>query len=160
MNKGLLDRKDRLIQEKRHDAYQEGHKWPESTHCTQCGALFVRGRWSWQEPPETVSETICPACRRIADHCPAGHIEISGPFFAEHHEEILNLIHNVEKQEKEEHPLERIMAIITEKEPTLVTTTGLHLARRLGEALTHAYKGDLSFRYADDETSIRVYWQR
>ena len=160
MHKGLLDRKDRLIQEKRHDVYQEGHKWPESTRCTECGALFVKGRWTWQEPPETVSDAICPACRRIADHCPAGYIEISGPFFPVHHEEILNLIHNVEKQEKGEHPLERIMMITTEQEPILVTTTGLHLARRLGEALTHAYKGDLSFRYADDETSIRVYWQR
>jgi hypothetical protein len=87
-------------------------------------------------------------------------VEIMGPFFASHREEILNLIHNVQKQEKEEHPLERIMMIMTEQEPILVTTTGLHLARRIGEALARAYKGHLSFRYADDETSIRVYWQR
>jgi NMD protein affecting ribosome stability and mRNA decay len=160
MNKGLSGRKDRLIQEKRHDTYQEGHKWPESTRCTQCGALFVKGRWTWQESAEAVGEAICPACRRIAEHYPAGYIEISGPFFAEHREEILNLIRNVEKQEKDEHPLERIMAITTEKEPTLVTTTGLHLARRIGQALARAYTGNLSFRYADNESSIRVYWQR
>jgi hypothetical protein len=107
-----------------------------------------------------VSEAICPACRRIADHCPAGYVEIIGPFFANHRVEILNLIRNVEKQEKHEHPLERIIAITPDQEPLLVTTTGLHLARRIGEALARAYKGDLSFRYADDETSIRVYWQR
>jgi hypothetical protein len=49
---------------------------------------------------------------------------------------------------------------MTDQEPALVTTTGLHLARRLGEALARAYKGELSFRYADEEASIRVYWQR
>jgi hypothetical protein len=59
--------------------------------------LFVKGRWSGQEPPATTSEAICPACHRIADHCPAGYVEITGPFFTGHQEEILNLIHNIEK---------------------------------------------------------------
>jgi hypothetical protein len=107
-----------------------------------------------------VNKIICPACRRIADHCPAGYVEISGQFFVNHRGEILNLIHNLEKQEKDGHPLERIIAVTPDQEPVLVTTTGLHLARRIGEALARAYRGDLSFRYADDETSIRVYWQR
>ena len=41
-----------------------------------------------------------------------------------------------------------------------VTTTGIHQARRIGEALSRAYKGDLTIQYADGEQSIRVYWQR
>jgi hypothetical protein len=78
----------------------------------------------------------------------------------EHQTEILNLLRNVEKQEKDKHPLERIMSITTEGDHPLITTTGIHLARRLGEALAHAYKGELSFQYADGEESIRVSWQR
>jgi NMD protein affecting ribosome stability and mRNA decay len=160
MTKNQFSRKDRLLKEKRHDVYQERHKWPESTRCSECGALFVKGRWTWQEAPATSHPTLCPACRRIADRYPAGYVEITGAFFPEHRTEILNLLHNVEKQEKSEHPLERIMAITTVDNYPLITTTGLHLARRLGEALAQAYKGELSVQYAEAEDCIRVYWQR
>lgn len=160
MNKTQFGRKDRLIQEKRHDVYQEEQKWPEPTHCSQCGALFVNGRWSWQEAPPNAYAGICPACRRIADRCPAGYVEITGQFLAGHWVEILNLVTNIEKQEKSAHPLERIMSISAEQDPIRLTTTGLHLARRIGEALSRAYKGDLSCQYADAEATVRISWQR
>jgi NMD protein affecting ribosome stability and mRNA decay len=160
MARNLPSRKDRLLKEKRHDVYQERHKWPEFTRCSECGALFVDGRWTWQEAPAKSHPTICPACRRIADRYPAGYVEIKGSFFPEHRTEILNLIHNVEKQEKSEHPLERIMTITTVDNYPLITTTGVHLARRLGEALSQAYKGELSVQYAEAGNCIRVYWQR
>ena len=105
-------------------------------------------------------DTICPACRRISDRYPAGYVEIKGPFFEEHRPEILNLVKNTEEREKNDRPLERIMATVAEKEYTLVTTTGIHLARRIGEALSRAYKGNLSFQYADSDAVIRVCWQR
>jgi hypothetical protein len=160
MAKGLYGRKDRLIKEKQHDPYQEGNKWAVPTQCTECGALFANGRWSWQSPSEKPQGTTCPACRRIIERYPAGYIEIKGLFFKEHSDEILNLVKNVEEREKSDRPLERIMATVAEKEYTLVTTTGVHLARRIGEALSRAYKGNLSFQYADADTVIRVYWQR
>ena len=159
MIKNLHSRKDKLIIEKRHDVYQSRHKWPEFTRCIDCGALYVNGRWTWQKAPAKLHETICPACRRIADYYPAGFLEIKGAFFAEHRDEILNLIHNVEKLEKSEHPLERIMALTIEN-GCQVITTGLHLARRLGEALAHAYKGELSIQYAEAGDIIRVQWRR
>lgn len=81
---GLYSRKDRLIQEKRHDAYHERDKWPEPTRCTTCGALFVNGRWTWQESPVPANTAVCPACRRIADHYPAGYVEIKGAFYTRH----------------------------------------------------------------------------
>ena len=160
MDKGLYGRKDRLIKEKRHDVYQTTDKWPEPTRCPECGALFVNGRWSWKETSEETYKTVCPACQRIADCYPAGYIEIKGEFFKEHRDEIFNLIHNIEKQEKDQHPLERIMSIADEKKHTLVTTTGIHIARRIGEALSRSYKGDFSFQYVQGEKIIRVYWQR
>ena len=83
MDKGPYGRKDRLIKEKRHDVYQTTDKWPEPTLCPECGALFVNGRWSWNKSSEKVHKTVCPACQRIADCYPAGHIEIKGEFFGE-----------------------------------------------------------------------------
>jgi hypothetical protein len=160
MDKGQHGRGDRLIQEKRHDAYQLRGKLPELTVCTQCRALLHGGRWTWDEAPAGAYLTICPACQRIADDFPAGHIEIQGNFIKEHREEMDNLIRNTEKQEKVEHPLERIMTIAVEEDLTLVTTTGIHLARRIGEALKHAYQGDLDLTYGAGEQSIRLTWRR
>ena len=153
-------RRDRLIQEDRHDTYQEREKWPEPTVCSECNAVFLEGRWAWWEPAVNAHRIVCPACRRIKDKYPAGHLEIRGAFFAHHHEELLNLIHNTESMEKDAHPMERIMAITTEEDHSLVTTTGIHLARRIGEALKHAYQGELNFTYGDAEKSIRMIWSR
>jgi len=160
MNEQVYGRKDRLIQEKRHDVYQERSKLPEPTCCSRCGALFTNGRWTWQEAPPKTYETVCPACRRIAERFPAGSVELSGLFFVEHRDEILNLIHNIEKQEKGEHPMERIISLTPISNHLLITTTGHHLARRMGEALARAYKGELSLQYAEAEDSIRVRWRR
>lgn len=154
-------RQDKLIQEKRHDTYEERGKWPEPTVCSECGVAFSNGRWVWLEPPaENANVVVCPACQRIKDKIPAGYVEIKGGFFSEHREEMLNLIYNLETQEKGERPLERLMDISDEEDPALVTTTGIHLARRIGEALLHAYQGDLDFSYGDAEKIIRVTWVR
>ena len=160
MAKGWYGRKDRLIKEKRHDTYQVRGKWPESTTCTECGALFVNGRWSWQKATTEVNETVCPACRRIADNYPAGYVEIKGIFFAEHRAEMMHLILNVEEREKSQHPMERIITITDAEGHTLITTTGLHLARRIGDALSSAYKGELAFQYLEAGCTVRVSWQR
>lgn len=160
MDKSQYGRRDRLMQEKVHDTYQERRKLPEPTVCTTCRAVFADGRWTWKEAPEGAYTIVCPACQRIADDFPAGNLAIKGPFFAKRREELLNLIHNTEKQEKEEHPMERIMAIIDEEDYTMITTTGIHLARRIGEALANAYQGDFEFTYGDGEKSIRASWSR
>ena len=45
-------------------------------------------------------------------------------------------------------------SFIHEKEHTLVTTTGVHIARRIGKALSRACQSDFSIQYGDDEKSI------
>ncbi|MFA6284496.1 MAG: BCAM0308 family protein [Desulfurivibrionaceae bacterium] len=160
MDKGQYGRRDRLIQEKRHDTYHEQRKLPEPTVCSECGAVFLEGRWAWWDPAVNAHAIVCPACQRIKDNFPAGTLEIRGGFFGTHREEINNLIHNLEDQEKKAHPMERLMAIAEEKDCTLVTTTGIHLARRIGESLKSAYQGELDFAYGDGEKSIRLTWLR
>jgi len=160
MDKGQYERRDRLVKEKRHDTYKERGKSSEPRVCTECNAFFSDGRWSWSEPLADAKKVICPACQRIIDNYPAGYVEIRGPFFERHREELLNLIRNEERLEKGEHPMERIMAVVDKDNYTLITTTGVHIARRIGDALSKAYQGHLDFQYGDAEKSIRVYWNR
>lgn len=160
MKKSAHDRKDRLIKEKYHDSYMSKTKLPQPTVCEKCGVVFTNGRWVWKKSIEPAHKTVCPACRRQADNYPAGRIELSGIFYQDHKDEILNLIKNVEKQEKQERPLERIMSIRIDKTITVVTTTGIHVARRIGEALSRAYKGDHSIIYANSDDQIQVTWHR
>lgn len=44
--------------------------------------------------------------------------------------------------------------------PLVVTTTDPHLARRIGDALHHAYKGELEYRYNKQDKLLRVSWSR
>ncbi len=160
MVKDIYGRKDRLIKEKRHDAYQESSKLPEPTECPHCHAVYLEGRWTWKKTDSVKYQTLCPACRRIEDNYPAGVVKLAGPFYHEHREEIINLVKNVEMKEKELHPLERIMTISDQNGSSEITTTGVHIARRIGEALSRAYKGDFDMQYVEGDKSIRVQWER
>lgn len=153
-------RQDRLLRERIHDPYKSKSKLPEPTVCPDCGAIYHNGRWQWGDRPASAHETPCPACHRIRDRVPAGYLTLSGEFFAAHREEILNLIRNAEAKAKQEHPIERIMACEEQEEGVLVTFTDAHLARGAGEAICHAFKGELEFHYADEDVTLRVNWKR
>ncbi len=158
--KSTPKRNDRLIKERRKDVYMNNNALTEPSHCTGCGAVYINGRWTWNEAENKSYKTICPACKRIEDKYPAGYIEIKGKFFDEHSEEISNLILNTEKLENKAHPMERIMKIKKENDRAIVTTTGIHIARRIGEALSRSYQGLFSFQYGEEDKSIRVVWER
>lgn len=151
-------RHDRLLQEQVHDAYKARGKLPEPSVCPDCGAVFSEGRWHRGEAPEGAHRETCPACHRMHDHYPAGFLTLEGPFFLTHHDEIMHLVHNHEKREREEHPLQRIMAVEEKDGAVLVTTTDIHLARGIGEAVHHAYQGELEFHYNPEENLLRVNW--
>lgn len=154
----LTVRRDRLWQEQVHDSYKTRGKLAEPTVCPQCGAIFHEGRWQWGKAPEGAHSGICPACHRIHDHFPAGFLTLEGPFFQSNRDEIMRLVHNEEQRERAEHPLKRIMDIEESDGEVLVTTTDIHLARRIGEAVHHAYQGELEFHYNPDENLLRVHW--
>lgn len=153
-------RQDRLLQESEHDPYKGGLKYSEPTVCPQCEAVFQGGRWQWSARPQSAQEVLCPACRRIRDSFPVGFVHVSGDYFLRHRDELIHLIENEAERERSEHPLERVMETAPEDSGLLVTTTGIHLARRLGEALERACHGELSFHYNDAENLVRVYWHR
>ena len=153
-------RRDRLIEEYVHDTYRARYKPKEPAVCPTCGVLFEHGTWSWKPRPEGAHEHVCPACQRTKDNFPAGYVTLEGEFLTAHRDEILQLVRNEEMRTKTEHPMERIMAIAEEDGKTVVTTTDIHLARRIGDAIHHAYQGGLDTKYSPDEYLIRVYWSR
>ena len=155
-----VSRMDRRIVEHVHDPYKTRLKLTEPTVCPKCGAVFHEGRWRWPSypPGEDVRHEICQACHRILDDYPAGWLTITGDFAKGHKEEIVHLARHQEDLEKGEHPLHRIMGITEEDDRLVITTTDIHLPRRIGEALHHAYHGDLDFNYIKKSYLIRVRW--
>lgn len=153
-------RADKMYSQGRIDPYERKKKLPDPTRCPSCSALFTEGRWTWEIADQPASEELCPACLRIKEKVPAGVIQLSGPFFQEKRSEIENLITNQEKLEKERHPLERLMGMIDTEAGLRVETTGIHLARRIGDALNNAYQGKLELEYLDGQRKVRVNWER
>jgi hypothetical protein len=146
--------------ERQHDSYGLRGKLPDPTVCTRCGALYRDGRWVFGAAPADAHQTCCPACRRIEDDYPAGIVSISGAFAVAHAEEIAHLARNLETREKQEHALKRIMSIETEAGETRIKTTDAKLARGIGEALEHAYRGEVHYRMSEAENVLRVEWKR
>ncbi len=150
----------RVYDELRHDPYEPRGKHPEPACCTDCGAVFRRGRWSWAEKPQGAQGVLCPACRRIRDRLPAGTLTLEGDFIDAHRDELTHLVRNEEQLEKAQYPLHRIMAVDEAPGRVVVTTTDIHLARRIGEAVRRAYQGELGLDYGKDEYSLRAHWRR
>ncbi len=142
------------------DPYQSRAKYPEPCVCSGCGAVLHKGRWQWGLASPDAHKHLCPACHRIHDRAPAGIVTIRGDFFGQHQQEILSLIHNLEAREKAEHPLQRIMGIHASDGGIEVQLADFHLANTIGQALQHAYQGELEAPYPDKDDVMRVTWTR
>ena len=153
-------RRDELRVEREHDTYRAKGKLPEPAVCAKCGAVWHLGRWQWGAPPAGAIEVTCPACHRARDRMPCGYVNVSGDYFAAHRTELLALLRHHEQRERAEHPLARVLDIEDTPTGVLVTTTDIHLARNLGEALHKAHHGELEFHYNEGEKLLRVRWYR
>ena len=155
-----MPRRDRLIREREHDPYQTRRKLPDPSACTECRVMYRDGRWQWGQPPADAHAVLCPACQRRRDGLPAGILSLEGEFHLEHRGEVLGLLRNVEEREVKAHPLKRIMRVEEEGRTLTVTTAHPGLARSLGDALHHAYSGELDYHYPEEGGLLRVRWSR
>jgi len=153
-------RLDRQLAESHADPYRPRTKLREPTVCPQCGLVFHDGRWQEMAQPPHAEEHVCPACHRTNDRFPAGYVTLQGDFVAGHHQELVKLARSTEAAEKGQHPLQRIMDINEEDGQITITTTDIHVARRIGEAVHRAYEGDLSVNYGPEDYVVRVNWSR
>lgn len=128
--------------------------------CPDCGAVLQEGRWRWASVLADSEQELCPACHRIRDDYPAGIVTLTGSFVTQHKDEILHVVRHQEELEKKEHPLNRIMGIREEAGSIEIITTDIHLPRRIGEAIHHAYHGDLDYHYEAEKYFLRVRWSR
>jgi len=149
------------LQEEVHDPYRSRAKLRGPCRCKQCGATYLKGRWRWQglQPPAPAT-AVCPACRRGNDRYPAGEVTVRGTFVATHGDEARRLIENVAAAESGEHPLHRIMTLRQRGGAIEITTTDVHLPRRIGHALENAWGGTLTAHYDEQGHYARVTWQR
>lgn len=150
----------RSFDDTRHDPYQLRGKYAEPTRCTQCGAIYERGRWRWGDVPPGAQGGLCTACHRLRDNLPAGLLHVDGPYVTEHGAELIRIARNEAEHEASEHPMHRIMHVDAHEERIEITTTDIHLPQRIGEALKHAHQGVLQIEYAGDEYGVRVHWHR
>jgi ferredoxin len=155
-----MTRQDRRIREREHDPYKTRMKLVDPSACTECHANYRDGRWQWGSAPMDAHRVVCPACQRIRDDCPAGALTLAGRFHLDHRPEILGLLRHVEEREVKQRALKRIMAVEETGDEVHVTTADANLARNLGDALHHAYQGDLDYAYPEEGGILRVRWQR
>jgi hypothetical protein len=153
--------KSHLVAEHRHDPYEPRGKLAEPSVCPQCSAVYESGRWQWRDTvPADAREHLCAACRRIREKLPAGEVVLSGAFAVAHADEIVNLVRNIEKREQHEHPLQRIMDLDRSDDRIVVTTTDIHLPRKIAHAVEAAYKGELETHYDEAAYFARFNWRR
>lgn len=154
-------RLDRRIQEYIHDPYFVREKYSDPSVCESCGLLFSGGIFEWPEKSiKSAAKMTCPACRRIQDNYEGGRVLLEGSFIARHKDEILNIVQNTEEIEKKYRPLERIISVTDEPGRIGISTTYEHIARRIGEAVHKAYKGEMKIQYPEGQKYVRIYWRR
>jgi hypothetical protein len=103
---------------------------------------------------------LCQACHRINDGFPAGIVTLTGELLSSKKTEILQLVHHQEEIEKKEHPMNRIIGIEEGPGRIVISTTDIHLPRRIGETLKRTFRGKLDLAYEEDGYFVRVDWHR
>jgi hypothetical protein len=73
---------------------------------------------------------------------------------------MLSLARHQEAAEKAEHPLNRIMGVEDTPDGVVITTTDIHLPRRIGEAIRRAFHGEFKAHFDEGAYSVRAEWSK
>jgi NMD protein affecting ribosome stability and mRNA decay len=149
------------------DPYIPVKGWPEPTICPRCEALYAKKRWQFSDKlllaAKNNRETEyhkCPACHKIEDGYPMGIINLSGPFVAEHREELVSMLKSEERRAMQKNPLERFIKIEKRNGGLYAETTSDALALRVGHLLTRAYKGKHEYHWRSGDKYVEIDWRR
>jgi predicted DNA-binding antitoxin AbrB/MazE fold protein len=157
----LMDRRNKLIKEYNHDPYFLKEKFNDPAVCRHCGVVYRNGIFEWlKKAPEKAAKISCPACKRIEASYEGGVLHLEGEFLTKHKNEILSIIKKIENNERKSRPLERIINMVVKDSKIEITTTYEHMARRIGEAVHNACKGDMRIQYPEGEKYVRIFWSR
>ena len=131
-----------------------------TTICTDCGAVYRDGEWSWAMRPINAAKQTCPACQRISDNQPAGFLTLSGDYFDQHRNEIISLVHKKIEEQSAKHPMKRIIRIEDLDGIFTMTFTDAHLPPKVGEEIMRTYKGKLEVQFPRSTDVVRASWVR
>lgn len=137
-------------------AWVDSYRPAEAMHpaiCRQCRAAHFRGRWRWDAAPPDLPPVLCPACERMRDGVAAHVVELCGDL-PPHWGEVKSIVAQVERTEYAERPLERVMKIESDDESLFVSTTGLHVARRLVAALARRFRRGVRLSFGEGWTRL------
>ena len=98
-----------------------------------------------------------PQSQRVSSRI---RVTLEGAYFKAHADEILRIVNHHAEYQRAEHPLKRVMHLETAADSAVITTTDIHLARGIAEAVHHACQGELELQYNPGENQLRAYWQR
>jgi len=137
-------------------------KYPSDTKCPKCGLLFHEGVWKRASTAgkQEVRWKLCPACLQARNRRVGGTVMLAGSFIAQHREELLNRIRNVETNTSEERPLERVISIKENKDFIIISATTEHLVARIAKSIHRDFGGSLELRYAPEDKFATARWHR
>lgn len=136
--------------------------------CSHCGAINLKRRWVSGEAASAqrlqavakAKAVVCPACRMAEDARYAGEVRVTGAFVPQHRPEIERLIRNEARRAAEDNPLARIVKLDRAREGLRITTTTEHLAKRIGQALHKALRGQVTYNFSHENKFAHVLWSR
>lgn len=137
----------------------------DMSKCKGCGAIYHDKRWNIYEHVAKITTTkkgtvLCPACKKIKDGYAEGIVNLTGKFLPTHMEDIYNVIKRTEKNSIKKNPLGRIMDMEDIRGGVRISTTTVEFARKLGDAIHKAYKGDIEYKWSDGQKMARINWKR
>ncbi len=145
------------------DPYLMRKSYKEPTLCPRCGLVYRRRRWQKItdfDVASAVERHKCPACRKEEDHYVMGIVYITGGFYRQRRNEIINMLRNEEEKEVYHNPLDRIMGIVEDEGGVKIETTSENLAVHFGRMLYHSYGGNVEYKFSDEQKLARVFWHR
>lgn len=94
--------------------------------------------------PKGACEDTCPACDRIRDNRPLGYLNLSGVYFNQHRDEIMNLAHQRGEEQAAQHPMQRIINVGHADDGSVTMTfTDARSPHSVAQAIMQAFQGKI-----------------
>ena len=136
--------------------------------CPLCNAIYDGHRWV-PEPDEALRKEAarrnpakekCPGYLRIERRQVEGVVTLKGDFLQTHKDDLMNLVHRVERKGRRRNVAARLMSVTENDHQVVIETTDDHLAERIGKEVEKAFKGELAIKWQEKDRFVRVTWTR
>lgn len=140
----------------------------ERTVCERCGSIQADNSWvkpsatpTFEEklrsvPPRT---TVCPDCRDVDE--PDGFVHLDSEFVTANAEAVRRLVATETERAMDVNPLARVVSWSNGSDGIVTLTTAtVHLAQRIGRALSNEFTGRVRYELSDDNRLAHVWWHR